>query len=358
MLQQVDVVWTDLTRPECLRLSPPTFADATTMSSKRQKVEPTTLKLQPPIDVVEFEKQLEKQHLPVKVDARHCYLPIEAVGVAISFLRRYEGTSVYLGHNSFSFSDFYLMLETKQAKDLFASKRLRVVESEFDQQIETLAATKLDQGDTIQLADVNKTLDMMAKQHQAWRESFDAEANEWRERVKKAEDSWTTRHGGNREELKQVRQRNDNADRVLELSISQAVYEALDEPKKLVIEERYKFLEQDMGDMDGMVVGKFKGNDVIVFIEAKTNMDSCYNKATKELDACLRYWELLCSGEGHPDDQQHLHVSDYKEHEVMFAFGGAKFGSATQRKAFTRKNKVPCFCVVPGNAQGYVVKSQ
>eukprot|EP00798_Chlamydomonas_sp_ICE-L_P028966 gene28966-32156_t len=112
------------------------------------------------------------------------------------------------------------------------------------------------------------------------------------------------------------------------------------------------------GDLDGLVIGRWKAKDVVVVVEAKHNMDSAYTKARKELLDSAAYWEqLVALDPSLPEDVDTAIASDYvalqvadnKDCMVMFALGAIKFSDDTASRRFCNL-RMPWLRVVPNPA--------
>lgn len=274
-----------------------------------------------------------------RLDARFNNLPIRAVELAIQRLRDASSLSVCLGNNAFSFLEFYHILKTHGALDLFVDRRLRLGFTENEQDIETSAALCNESGRDLQLADIRDLMHNNAKQLQGMNAFCQQEADAWRKRCEKLDAA---------EHLRQLKAYNDTNDSVLECRITAAVFHALDNPEEIVIPTRYA-LKGAVGDVDGMVAGVFNKEQVIVFIEAKHNMDSSFSTAKSQCFATLRFWEDLCASdpsdldENLASDYNTLCVAKFKEYRPMFAFGGLRFSKLD----LLARIKTPSFYVVP-----------
>ena len=156
------------------------------------------------------------------------------------------------------------------------------------------------------------------------------------------------------EQLRQLKSYRNTDDRLVEECVSDAVAAALDDVV-VIHSTRYVF-QGKSGDLDGMVVGSLHGKDVVVLVEAKHNMDSCATKAKSELFDAGAYWaELVQLAPDSDTDESvcadfiHLQVERYKQHSIMFAFGGSKFSAETVVKSF-EKIATPWFRVVANSA--------
>eukprot|EP01035_Chromulina_nebulosa_P020572 gene20572-26678_t len=80
-------------------------------------------------------------------------------------------------------------------------------------------------------------------------------------------------------------------DSLVEELVTDSVASKLLNPK-ILHRTGYSF-ESWTGGIDGVVIGKYINQDVIVFCESKHDIDSCYKKAVCELISTLNYWEKL-----------------------------------------------------------------
>jgi hypothetical protein len=139
-------------------------------------------------------------------------------------------------------------------------------------------------------------------------------------------------------ELGQMKSYRDTDDRLIEEFVSQAVAAVL-EDATIVHSTRYEYMGW-AGDLDGMVTGTFEGKAVVVFIEAKHNMDTSYRNAQSELNNAKQYWEKLAStpietlDDREIVDFEALKVDEYRDSRVMLAFGGSKFSQHVARNKF------------------------
>ena len=104
----------------------------------------------------------------------------------------------------------------------------------------------------------------------------------------------------------------------------------------IVVSNRYEY-QGAAGDLGGMVVGRWRDEDVVVLVEAKHDMDWYTKKAKNGLKRSQLYWQQLVSDVIVDDDAmladyRVLNVSKYKHHKVMFAFGGSKFSEEVASK--------------------------
>ena len=112
---------------------------------------------------------------------------------------------------------------------------------------------------------------------------------------------------------------------LLEKYVVKAVANAMKDA--LILSYSYNF-DNEVGELDGLVAGTWNGEEVIVFVEAKHNMDNAWRKAKKQLSSALLYWKKLINIdlEREPDyavDYGGLCIKEYGHRKPMYAFGGA-----------------------------------
>lgn len=164
------------------------------------------------------------------------------------------------------------------------------------------------------------------------------------------------------EQLQQAKSYRDTDDRWVEECVNKAV-EAILEDADIIQASRYEY-QSIGGDLDGMVVGKWMGKEVVVLVEVKHNMDSNATKAKNELFAAEKYWVQLTQLVPGPNtddlllgDYRELQVGRYKEHSIIFAFGGSKFSPEAVSKHFGGV-ATPWFRVVVNSAGKFVAEYQ
>jgi hypothetical protein len=137
------------------------------------------------------------------------------------------------------------------------------------------------------------------------------------------------------ERLKQMLSSINTDPELVEEAVSHAVSKILDSP--IILHRTHYEYKTHSGDVDGVVIGKYLDEDIIVFCEAKHNMDSSLTKAKSELFSTLSYWETLIALS---EDEISTYQLDYdalcvernRHRKVYFAFGGAKFSDLTAEK--------------------------
>ncbi len=138
--------------------------------------------------------------------------------------------------------------------------------------------------------------------------------------------------------LKQMRQGRDTDDRLIEEGVTQAIADALQDAD-VILPSRYIY-KSIVGDLDGLVAGRYKDQLVVVLIEAKNNMDALWKKAMAQLHQAKHHWEHLAScvpeelDESDLADYEAMHMNDLRNYEVMFGFGGLKFSNEVVNKHF------------------------
>ena len=113
------------------------------------------------------------------------------------------------------------------------------------------------------------------------------------------------------------------------MGVTLAVAEYLQDGS-VILPSRYEYAEQP-GDLDGLVQGIHNGSEVVVFVEAKHNMDSCWRKAQTQLLNAHEHWQELLKVNlqdlsDEVDDSLitgylKLGVEEDRSKKVMFAFG-------------------------------------
>ena len=132
--------------------------------------------------------------------------------------------------------------------------------------------------------------------------------------------------------IKAVEEVNSHA---LEPIVSSAVAERLQqdsgEPALILHRDHYTFASCRDGDIDGVVVGKMSGEDVIVFCEAKHNVNASVERIRDGLVSNRAKWQRLTDLEyselvgNDRKDYQALQVAKYRDHKLVFAVGGTNF---------------------------------
>lgn len=164
------------------------------------------------------------------------------------------------------------------------------------------------------------------------------------------------------EQLRQMKNYRDTDDRLIEEGVTLAVADFLQQPSVILL-SRYEYQGQQ-GDLDGLVQGIYKEEEVIVFIQAKHNMDSSWRKAKSELINAHQYWqELLSTDIQDPNvdsnlaaDYITLCVDENRKKKTMFAFGGAKFTEAFAMSKF-KELQQQCLYVVTNTHGDFIAKA-
>lgn len=144
-------------------------------------------------------------------------------------------------------------------------------------------------------------------------------------------------------------------DRVVETYTAHALSDKLKDAE-IIHGNRYEYMAS-AGDLDGLVVGTWEGEEVVVLIEAKHSMDASYLKAQKELIISKAYWaELVNLNPADPEvdvnqleDYDALQITRHKHRRVMCAYGAVRFSDHIAEKHFPKNEQ--WFKVVP-NAAG------
>lgn len=277
------------------------------------------------LTLAELEDALARLESPVKgrLDLRLARLAITALRPVVELLRREQGATACVANNSFSPEAFFKELEGLKAMDLFETDRLTLGWTDSEVQLSHLAAKATAKGRVLQLTDAITAVNSNV-QKVVLRDPSD--------------------------QLRQLKAYKDTDDRLIEEAVSYAVAGQL-EGGAVVFANSYEY-QGELGDLDGLVVGKWQGQDVVVLLEAKHNMDSSFSMAKKELFNGLKYWESLAKLDSPDDledaereDWEAMHVGEYRERKVMLAWGGCKFSDHTVQQHF--KIREPWFRVVP-----------
>lgn len=164
-----------------------------------------------------------------------------------------------------------------------------------------------------------------------------------------------------REQLRQMESYRDMDDRLIEEGVTLAVADFLQQAS-LILPSRYEYQGQQ-GDLDGLVRGTYKGEDVLVVVEAKHNMDSNWRKAKSELLNADQYWQELLSADIQDPGTDITIVADHMElcvdencnRKTMFAFGGVEFSEALAMNKFQELHQ-QCLYVVTSTHGNFVAK--
>lgn len=368
-------------------LTPRSAAKFLTMSQP-----PTTIDFNVPADglsLAQLEERLNGLTSPVRgrLDLRSARLPITATPLLVHFLRRELEAIACIGNNSFSAAAFFKELLKTKDMDLFETDRLTLGWTEQETEVTHLAAAYAREDKVQQLADTLQryTDDMKvqsdqeklrrAEEHKEHEQltletrkllnslivQRKEEHTEFERRMTTAEKTLQTLAGMDPSDmLKQIKAYQDIDGELLERNVNAAVAAALDDGE-VIIPFRYGF-QGEGGDLDGLVAGSWRGEKVIVFVEAKHNMDSCYRGAKQQLFTALAYWERLVKmqqegafepgsqgerpSEGETADWRALQVSQHCHRSACFAFGACKFSDPVAQKQFAGLRK-PWFRVMP-----------
>lgn len=145
---------------------------------------------------------------------------------------------------------------------------------------------------------------------------------------------------------------------IFEECITQSVIDLLDAGEALKV-GKYEF-EALPGDVDGVVIGRYKDEDVIVFVQAKNDMKTQRNRAVSQLHYIKKYWESLCQNENLDESEQMdyeaLCVTDNSDRKVMFAYGGIIFTKDCKRKIEEQmRSSTPTFYLRPETGGKFVI---
>jgi hypothetical protein len=145
---------------------------------------------------------------------------------------------------------------------------------------------------------------------------------------------------------------------LLEKCIVKAIANAMEDA--LILKYSYDF-ENEIGVLDGLVAGTWNNEEVIVFVEAKHNIDIAWKKAKKQLRSTLSYWQKLIGTdpEKEPDyavDYNELLIKEYGNRKPMYAFGSAVISPKIISNL--ANPHVPCFFVTPNTDGRFVVETK
>lgn len=142
-----------------------------------------------------------------------------------------------------------------------------------------------------------------------------------------------------RKRVDQVQKSSDNNSvYTLEQHVSSAVVDVLGDSGVVIVSSRYDF-EDCVGGVVGLVTGMWRGEEVVVIIEAKHDMDTRTSKAMKELKNSHAYWRTLVRAgvdgttttmsDAMRNDYTQLSIAENKDKRVMYAVGGPILSDAT-----------------------------
>ena len=137
----------------------------------------------------------------------------------------------------------------------------------------------------------------------------------------------------------------------IEEYVTEGVAEILEDPD-VVHDSKYTY-SGHAGGLGGLVFGRFRDRPVVVLIEAKHDMSEQVTKTRSELLSSESYIRELRNFDYDAEDAdpqigadyRALRIDEYRDHEIMFAFGGLVFSDeAATRLAHIR---TPWFRVMP-----------
>lgn len=131
------------------------------------------------------------------------------------------------------------------------------------------------------------------------------------------------------EDLKQMTHYRDTDDSLIEEGVTQAVADVL-QGGVIILSSRYTF-KGAAGDLDGLVAGRYKDQQVVVLAEAKHNMKTNWKKAMDEHFQANKHWKKLPSSvaeeleESDRAGYEAMQMYDLLASTIMLGFGGSKF---------------------------------
>ena len=148
-----------------------------------------------------------------------------------------------------------------------------------------------------------------------------------------------------------------------EEKVARAVAELLEDGE--VIRTCYEF-QSAVGELDGLVVGRWRGRDVVVLVKATRDMNRWGRKAWSELCASVKHWSSLkesSSQERDSDetlraDYQALRVAECGERDVVLALGCETFSESvfTRYFEFGFDMKTPWIYVAADSARNFTAR--
>ena len=135
------------------------------------------------------------------------------------------------------------------------------------------------------------------------------------------------------------------------IRFTEGVAEILEDPN--VVHDSKHTYSGHAGGLGGLVFGRFRDRPVVVLIEAKHDMSEQVTKTRSELLSSESYIRELRNFDYDAEDAdpqigadyRALRIDEYRDHEIMFAFGGLVFSDeAATRLAHIR---TPWFRVMP-----------
>jgi len=288
----------------------------------------------------------------VLVDLSFHRFTINGLKKIVNFMESHEKvTEVCVGYNHFQFPEFYKELAAKQHTEWVEQRRINLGQSEEQKRAEQVFM--LQQESSKQLKMLEQVLEQVQQESSKRLKMLEQVQQESSKRLKMLEQvqqesskrlkmlEQVQQESSKRlkiqeakdpaEQLRQMKQYKDTDDMLVEQCVTSAVAAQLTDP--VIIKAMRYVYEGAVADLDGLVVGQFNDEEVVVLCEAKHNMNSGIRKAQVELFASQRYWEQLCGldpqdpavDEGRLADYVNLEVADNKSRRVMLAFGGAMF---------------------------------
>lgn len=156
------------------------------------------------------------------------------------------------------------------------------------------------------------------------------------------------------QQLKTIQNINNKKDIQLEKFVNESVSNYFTNGIILASGYKYKTNDDEDGELDGIVIGKDEHDkNVIVFIETKSDMDSGWRIAQKQMNRSINHWKFLCElvsdeNNGHINelleiykmDIDTLKVKEYRNYKIRCVFGANTFSQIiiSKFKQFNRYN--------------------
>lgn len=126
----------------------------------------------------------------------------------------------------------------------------------------------------------------------------------------------------------------------------------------ITLKYSYSF-DNEVGELDGLVAGTWNNEEVIIFVDAKHDMENTWKKSKKQSHSTLLYWKKLIdiNLEKEPDyevDYVELRIKEYGNRKPMYAFGGTKIPLDIASKL--EYQQIPCIFVTHNNKSWFLLE--
>lgn len=169
------------------------------------------------------------------------------------------------------------------------------------------------------------------------------------------------------QQLKTIQNINNKKDIQLEKFVNDSISNYFTNGIILASGYKYKTNDDEDGELDGIIIGKDEHDkNVIVFVETKSDMDSGWKTAQKQMYRSINHWRFLCelvSDDNDDNDEllkiykmdiDTLKVKEYKNYKVRCAFGANVFSQTTIMK-FKQFNRYNWLSVIKTQDSGFSV---